>query len=168
MNIFKPLKEIYKKIPLYIIPYQIVVSKRFWQNYYFLKETENWSTEQIYSWQFEKLKKAFKGLDVYIYIKSEDQQWYRKEFHGTKSIHWTEICRHPWMSMTIKSNAEVVMCMEDYNNEIILGDTREETLYDIWNGNRYEIFRKDHFNLTKGIKCTEQCDMKLIGNLFNI
>ena len=115
--------------------------------------------------EFKKLKETFDGLDVYIYFKSEDQQWYRKEYHETKSIHWSEFCKHPWMSMTIKSNGEAAMCMEDYNNEIILGDAKKESLYDIWNGEKYAIFRKDHFDLTPGLKCTEQCDMKLIGNM---
>jgi len=114
--------------------------------------------------EFEKLKKAFEGLDVYIYLKSQDQQWYQNINEGTDSVHWSEFCQHPWMSMTIKSNGEAVMCMEDFNNEIILGDARKESLYDIWNGGKYHQFRKDHFELTHGIKCTEQCDMKLVGN----
>jgi len=113
--------------------------------------------------QYEKLKEAFHGLDVYIYFKSEDQQWYRKDYHGTKSIHWSEVCRHPWMSTTIKSNGEVAMCMEDFNNEIIFGDAAKESLYDIWNGKKYAKFRRDHFELAPGIKCTGQCDMKVIG-----
>ena len=103
-------------------------------------------------------------LDVYIYLKSEDQQWYRQDFHDTKSIHWSEFCKHPWMSMTIKSNGEAAMCMEDFDNEIILGDARKETLYNIWNGDKYKRFRLDHINLTKGIKCSERCDMKMIGD----
>jgi len=115
--------------------------------------------------EFERLKKAFEGKDVYIYLKSEDQQWYREDYHGTNSVHWSEICKHPWMSMTIKSNGEVAMCMEDFNNEIILGDAKKESLYDIWNSQKYAQFRKDHFNLKKGIKCTEECDMKLIGDM---
>lgn len=114
--------------------------------------------------EFRKLKEAFRGLDVYIYFKSEDQQWYRKDYHGTNSIHWSEVCKHPWMSMTVKSNGEVAMCMEDFNNEIILGDANRETLRDIWNGEKYLKFRRDHLNLTPGIKCTEKCDMKLAGS----
>jgi radical SAM protein with 4Fe4S-binding SPASM domain len=113
--------------------------------------------------EFNLLKKAFEGRDVYIYLKSEDQQWYRREYHGTKSVHWSEICKHPWMSMTIKSNADATMCMEDYNNEIILGNARKESLKDIWNGEKYKKFREDHFNLNPEIKCTKECDMKLIG-----
>ena len=109
--------------------------------------------------------KAFDGLDVYIYLKSEDCQWYRKDFHGTKSIHWSEICKHPWMTMTIKSNGEAAMCMEDFNNEIILGDVHNQSLKEIWDGEEYRQFRKNHIELQKGIKCNEQCDMKLIGEL---
>ena len=116
--------------------------------------------------EFEKLKKVFEGLDVYIYLKSQDTQWYQNKDEGTKSVHWLEFCQHPWMSTTIKSNGEVVMCMEDFNNEIILGDARKESLYDIWNGKKYQQFREDHFSLTRGMKCTEQCDMKLGGNYF--
>jgi wyosine [tRNA(Phe)-imidazoG37] synthetase (radical SAM superfamily) len=113
--------------------------------------------------EFEKLRKAFDGLDVYLYLKSEDTQWYRKDFHGTHSIHWSEFCKHPWMSMTIKSNGEAAMCMEDFNNEIVLGDAGQETLFDIWNGEKYRRLRLDHIHHTKNIRCSARCDMKLIG-----
>ena len=119
------------------------------------------------SWQqeeFERLKEAFKGMDVYVYLKSQDQQWYEDNKNQTQSIHWLEFCQFPWSSMTIKSNGESVECVEDFDNEIILGDVKTETLYDIWNGEKYKKFRLDHFNLTPGIKCTERCDMQLIGN----
>lgn len=112
---------------------------------------------------YDKLLKAFEGLDVYIYLKSEDCQWYRKDFHGTKSIHWSEVCKHPWMTMTIKSNGDATMCMEDFNNEIVFGNVHEQSLKEIWDGNKYESFRKAHLDVAKGIKCNEQCDMKLLG-----
>lgn len=116
--------------------------------------------------EYERLRDAFKDLDVYIYLKSQDTQWYQNKAKGTKSIHWSEICQHPWVSMTVKSNGEVVMCMNDFNNEIILGDARKESLYDIWNGVKYREFRKDQFSLRCGLQCIKQCDMKLIGNHF--
>lgn len=119
------------------------------------------------SWQrdeFERLQEAFKGMDVYVYLKSQDQMWYEDNKQQTQSIHWLEFCQFPWSSMTIKSNGESVECVEDFNNEIVLGDADTETLYDIWNGEKYNTFRKDHFDLRPGIKCTEQCDMNLIGS----
>ncbi len=115
--------------------------------------------------EFAKLKDAFKGMDVYVYLKSQDQKWYKGNEEQTASIHWTEFCQFPWSSMTVKSNGEVAMCVEDYNNEIILGDAGKESLYDIWNGERYRSFRVDHFDLTRDIKCTEQCDMSLVGDM---
>jgi MoaA/NifB/PqqE/SkfB family radical SAM enzyme len=113
--------------------------------------------------EFKELKKLFEGKDVYIYLKSEDQQWYRDDYHGTRSIHWSEVCKHPWMSMTIKSNGEAASCMEDFNNEIVLGDAKKDSLYDIWNGPLYDKFRQQHKELSFGIRCTERCDMRMIG-----
>ncbi len=114
--------------------------------------------------EFEKVKEAFKGMDVYVYLKSQDQQWYEDNKQQTQSIHWIEFCQFPWSSMTIKSNGEAVECVEDFNNEIILGDANKQSLAEIWNGEKYQRFRMDHFDLTPGIKCTEQCDMQLIGS----
>lgn len=118
--------------------------------------------------EFAKLKETFFGKDIYIYLKSQDQMWYQGIDIPTMSIHWTEFCQFPWSSMTIKSNAEAVECVEDYNNEIILGDANKEKLKDIWNGQRYRKLRKDHFNLTRGLKCSERCDMKLIGDFITV
>jgi len=121
-------------------------------------------------WQkedFAKLKQIFEGKDVYIYMKSEDTQWYRKDYHGTNSIHWSELCKHPWMTMTVKSNGEIAMCMEDFNNEIVLGNANKNSLYDIWNGDKYSQFRMDHINCRAGIRCTERCDMKVVGHYLN-
>lgn len=113
--------------------------------------------------EFKVLKHLFDKEDVYIYLKSEDTQWYRKDHHSTGSIHWSEPCKHPWMSMTIKSNGEATQCMEDFNNAIVLGDTKKETLHSIWNGKAYRELRNNHFSLKKGIQCTDNCDMKLMG-----
>ena len=134
--------------------------------------------------EFANLIEAFKDLDVYIYLKSEDQQWYRKDetlldyldkrgrdvpqqdkdFYGTNAIHWLEICKHPWMSMTVKSDGEIHMCMEDYNNEVFLGDATKNSLSDIWNGELYKKFREDHFSLNPCIKCNKECDMPKAGS----
>jgi len=113
--------------------------------------------------EFEKLKEKFKGYDVYIYKKSQDQVWYQNKEKNTSSIHWLEPCQFPWSSMTIKSNSEAVQCVEDYNNEIVLGNAKKESLYHIWNGKKYDRLRRAHFDVKPGIKCSERCDMKLLG-----
>ena len=114
-------------------------------------------------YEYKKLEEFFKDKDIYLYLKSENSQWYRKNFHGTKAIHGVEICKHPWMSITIKSNGEVAMCMDDYNNEIILGDATKTALQDIWNDKKYIAFRKSHINGTCE-KCEMRCDIPTINS----
>jgi len=114
--------------------------------------------------EFDRLKSFFKDQEAYVYLKSQDQQWYKDNQQKTESIHWTEFCQFPFSSMTVKSNGESACCVEDFNNQIILGDTANRALADIWNGDEYKKLRQDHFNLTRGIKCTEECDMSLIGS----
>ena len=116
--------------------------------------------------EFDLLRKAVEGLDcVCLPEKQRISSGTGRISAVTKSVHWSEFCKHPWMSVTVKSNGELAMCMEDFDNEIILGDARKEALYDIWNGDKYKRFRLDHVNLTKGIKCSERCDMKMVGDL---
>ena len=112
---------------------------------------------------FEKLKNKFDGLDVYVYLKSQDQLWYDETEATMKAIHWLEPCQFPWSTISIKSNGECCECSEDYNNEIILGDINKQSLVEIWNGKAYEEFRWDHINMDKKIKCTQECDMPLMG-----
>ena len=118
------------------------------------------------SWQaeeFDKVRQAFADTGAYVYLKSQDQLWYNQTGAQTQSIHWLEFCQFPWSSMTIKSNGQAVQCVEDFNNEIILGNAGAQSLREIWNGEAYRQFRMDHLLLTPGIKCSEQCDMKLLG-----
>ncbi len=110
-----------------------------------------------------ELKRRFNGQDVYIYLKSENSQWYREDRHINRSIHWSEPCKHPWMSMSINSDGKVVSCPSDYNNEVVLGDANTQDLYSIWNGSAYKKFRYDHLQATNGIRCTDHCDMRVMG-----
>lgn len=113
--------------------------------------------------EYGRLKAAFKGADVYLYLKSMDQKWHQNVQYPTRSIHWREFCQFPWSSMTIASNGAAVMCVTDYNNEIVVGQARSQSLRDIWNGKTYRAFRKKQLSTLSGIKCTDRCDMWLPG-----
>lgn len=115
--------------------------------------------------QYDRLKEAFNGTDVYIYQKSLDQSWLTGK-PAPKSIHWSEPCQIPWSSMTIDSNGLAVSCEESFNSDIVLGDTKTTSLYDIWNGKEYADFRRNHIDLEKRTHCTNgTCDMKTYGSL---
>ncbi len=114
---------------------------------------------------YAALERCFKDQDVYIYLKSQDQQWLTDNPRGTKSVHWSEFCQYPWTSMTINCNGQAVKCSDDYNAETILGDVRKESLEDIWNGEAYKRFRESHFVRASDLQCVKRCDMTLTGDL---
>lgn len=113
--------------------------------------------------EYKKLRELFQDKDVYLYLKSEDTMWFRKDYHATKSIHWIEPCKQPWLCMAIDPFGQSVECMESNSSEIVLGNTKEQSLYDIWNGEKYRQFRRDHVYLNKNIRCFKECDMKMVG-----
>ena len=123
----------------------------------------NWEKQEK---EFLELKKYFNDEEYYVYKKSLDTQWLlsEKERHLNSSIHWSSVCKHPWMSMTILSNGQSAECMESFDGNVYLGNTKEESLYNIWNGETYKQFRKDHINLNKDIRCFAECDMKQLGD----
>ncbi len=113
--------------------------------------------------EFAKLQEVFKDTSAYVYLKSQDQQWYDGSKQQNKGIHWNEPCKFPWSSMTINADGRVVSCVEDYNGEVMLGNARLRPLKEIWNGADYDKFRLTHFTMNKSIKCVKRCDMKLMG-----
>jgi radical SAM protein with 4Fe4S-binding SPASM domain len=114
--------------------------------------------------QYDKLMEYFKDKEVYIFIKSQDTQWYDDgEYHGTNSVHWKEACFHGWSTMTIDPWGQAVECMESNASEIVLGNVNDNSLYDIWNGEKYKEFRRSHIYLTQE-RCMKECDMNLIGS----
>ncbi len=111
-----------------------------------------------------KLSNLFTGAGVYFYIKSQDQRWLSDNPQETGAIHWSEFCQFPWSSMSISSSGAVVPCCADYNDELVMGDCKTDSLYDIWNGDKYRQFRRNHLS-TPHEKCAARCDMKTVGGL---
>jgi radical SAM protein with 4Fe4S-binding SPASM domain len=114
--------------------------------------------------EFDRLRRIFDGTGVYSYLKSQDQLWYRGTGAETRSVHWLEPCQFPWSSMTVQSDGSVTQCVSDFNNEVVLGHVLDGPLREIWNGDRYEKLREWHSTLMPKIKCTRECDMRLVGS----
>lgn len=134
-----------------------------------MKAKKNYQTRVIITMidlgldEYESLKEMFEGTDVYIYQKSPDQAWLTGK-EKPKSIHWSEPCQFPWSSISINSSGLVIPCGEMYDPDVVLGDTRTQSLEEIWNGEEYAKLRRAHVFNTPGIRCTNgTCDMKVLG-----
>jgi radical SAM protein with 4Fe4S-binding SPASM domain len=52
-------------------------------------------------------------------------------------------CYTPWLRMSISWDGNVVPCCFDYNNIYILGNVKESSLHEIWNGVKMQQLRKE-------------------------
>ncbi len=118
-----------------------------------------------------KFLKFWKEKDVFAYIKSQDNRWlYENDKDLKNKSHYSkQYCEYPWLSLSIMSDGNVVPCTQISNNEIVLGNAKEKTLEEIWNGKKYQELRKMHITgkFPKEHKCNEKCDMKKLYQYLN-
>ncbi len=53
-------------------------------------------------------------------------------------------CKFPWSYLVVQYNGDIVGCCRDYNGHNVLGNIKNNSLVEIWNGPAYEAFRKQH------------------------
>lgn len=53
-------------------------------------------------------------------------------------------CPFPWQYLVVQWDGTVVPCCRDYNGVNTVGNVREQSLREIWNGERYADFRRQH------------------------
>lgn len=61
--------------------------------------------------------------------------------HGDR-IREVKICPFPFYSFVVNPDGEVTVCCNDWKRGITIGNVIEESLYSIWNGNKYHNFLK--------------------------
>ena len=104
----------------------------------------------------------WKDYDVFAYIKSQDNRWLFEKNREMECLsHYaTQYCEYPWTSLTVMADGNVVPCTQIPNNEIVLGNVKEKSLEEIWNGEEYKNLRQMHIsgNFPKNHKCYARCD----------
>jgi radical SAM protein with 4Fe4S-binding SPASM domain len=59
-----------------------------------------------------------------------------------KKKHVYRPCRHPWRSMSVAWDGEVVGCCVDMDKKLVLGDLKTQSVAEVWNGEPMRSFRK--------------------------
>jgi radical SAM protein with 4Fe4S-binding SPASM domain len=52
------------------------------------------------------------------------------------------LCPYPWTTLTIAANGDVVSCDRDLQHKNVLGNLFHDDVLSIWNGEKYQAFRK--------------------------
>lgn len=70
------------------------------------------------------------------------------------------LCPYPWTSFTVTWEGDVVPCCRDTSARTILGNVFNQTIMEIWHGEKYRSLRKNLANRNSGsIKACKQCDL---------
>jgi len=125
-------------------------------------ETSDAPAHQEMHAEFLRLMKE-EGIYVYI-IKTQDNRWLHEEKSVQHKSAPKEYCEYPWTSLTVMAAGSVVPCTQDYDCEMVMGNVNEQSLDEIWNGEKYNKFRKLHIlgDFPKDFKCSDRCDNTMV------
>jgi len=62
---------------------------------------------------------------------------------GRKVSYANSKCDYLWKSMVILIDGRVSLCCLDYDGVYTLGNVYDESIYDIWHGEKYKLYRKN-------------------------
>lgn len=86
--------------------------------------------------------------------------WNKKELSGLGNIQKyprSMPCPFPWQYMVVQWNGDVVPCCRDYNGILTLGNVADASLQKIWNGERYQEFRRNMADEDKVSTLCHEC-----------
>jgi len=104
------------------------------------------------------------GEGIYSYIKTQDNRWLHEERSVERKSAPKEYCEYPWTSLTVMADGNVVPCTQGYDCEMVMGNVNEQSLDEIWNGEKYKRFRRSHIlgDFPKEFKCASRCDNAIV------
>lgn len=57
-----------------------------------------------------------------------------------------DVCPQPFFQMHVFPNGNISVCNADYNEQLVFGNVRQDSLKDVWNSNELNKFRLMHLN----------------------
>ena len=96
--------------------------------------------------QIEAMRRRWEG-EGFIFEDRRFFPWTEEKFAGLGDYQRYPPgmpCPFPWQYMVVQWDGSVVECCRDYNAVNVMGNVREQTLREIWNGETYRAFRKQH------------------------
>jgi radical SAM protein with 4Fe4S-binding SPASM domain len=104
----------------------------------------------------------WKQFPVIVYVKNQHNRWlYEEEAVSENSAEYMQrYCEFPWMSASILHDGTVVPCPLDYEGKLNMGNINNNTLEEIWNGEKFDSFRKMHAygGFPEDHFCVKNCD----------
>lgn len=66
-------------------------------------------------------------------------------------------CNSPWQEVVIRANGDVLPCCSLYGSEVVLGNLKENSIYEIWNSDKMKKLREELAEGTYSHKACQTC-----------
>ncbi len=106
----------------------------------------------------DRFLRQFSELPLDSFVQKDMHNWagrIEKERRGKRY----SICPFPWNALIIYWNGEVLPCTQDFFGEFIVGNVKNSSLIEIWNGEEMRFLRKNLSEESiKELKACSRCD----------
>ena len=104
--------------------------------YYIMPENQHETHKYLQMWR---------GVVDHVRLSGEISQSFARFEEAPKApIVRTAPCTNLWQKMTIKWNGEVVLCCNDVDSKIVLGNMNDQSIGEIWNSQKLLAIKRVH------------------------
>jgi radical SAM protein with 4Fe4S-binding SPASM domain len=116
----------------------------------------------------ESFKKRFENLPLDSFVLKELHNWAGQIDKGRRGKKYT-ICPFPWNALIIYWDGSVLPCTQDFFGEFIVGNAKESSLEEVWNGESMRFIREKLASREiKEIKTCSNCDRVWREGIFGV
>ncbi|MDO8803071.1 MAG: radical SAM/SPASM domain-containing protein [Elusimicrobiota bacterium] len=80
-----------------------------------------------------------------------------RDSRESRKLHSAVGCLSPWRHMTVAWDGDVLPCCFDYDKKYVLGNVKEQSLAEIWNGERMQSLRKEFLSNNVSNRLCRSC-----------
>jgi radical SAM protein with 4Fe4S-binding SPASM domain len=120
------------------VRFSIVLTNR---NYHELQDFIGFARARKSQWRTVYLLNRADNVNQYQHMRLSKLKWYSIKL---KLIHkyFYQTCPLPFARMSVLFNGDVLICCQDWQRKIIVGNAGRQSLQDIWTGEAYERLRR--------------------------
>jgi len=104
------------------------------------------------------LTRRFREAGVDEVIVKEEYAWAEEAAPEPEGPRTVAVCTFPWYAMVICSDGTVTPCPQDFWARMKMGNARERTLREIWNGEAYRDLRRRFRTDVESLPLCRKCD----------